>query len=105
MKVVAIDPVTGAPVRTFVLRSAHPKAPYSVTTGDVNGDGVPDVIFLSNNGHYTTVQIFSGTSDTAIASFFAVSELTNVPGAPVDSNGDGIPDIVVTNRPLVLHGG
>ncbi len=69
----------------------------TVAVGDVNGDGVPDVIAGAEIGGGPRVQVFSGANNQPINSFFAFEE-SFTGGARVaaqDINGDGLSDIVV----------
>jgi uncharacterized repeat protein (TIGR01451 family) len=68
-----------------------------VATGDVNGDGIPDIVvgsgLGSGNGH---VKVFDGATGAEIASFFAFENYRGgVSVAVGDVNGDGFGDIIV----------
>jgi hypothetical protein len=67
----------------------------SVATGDVTGDGVPDIICATGAGPKTTVRVYDGVTGARIASFQPYGS-TDTGGASVavgDFNGHG--DIVV----------
>jgi len=78
-----------------------------VAVGDVNGDGVDDVITAAGLGGGPHIQVFAGVSDgnggvasinttTPIASFMAYDPTFNagVFVATADLNGDGFDDII-----------
>ena len=66
-----------------------------VAVGDVNGDGVPDLITVAGSGGGPHVKVFDGTSGNLIASFFAYDPTFagGVYLAAGDVNGDGHADI------------
>jgi hypothetical protein len=68
-----------------------------VATGDVNGDGTPDIVTGSGPGTAAHVKVFDGRTGALIRSFFAfdVSFTGGVYVAAGDINGDGQADIVV----------
>jgi hypothetical protein len=70
-----------------------------VASGDINLDGVPDLVFAAGPGSQPQVRIFDGTSNTLIAEFLAYD--TTFRGgvfvAVGDVNGDGFGDIVTAS--------
>lgn len=91
------DGVTGAEVRSFLAFQGFAGGVH-VAAGDVNGDGVPDILTGAGagapGGH---VKVFSGTSGAELMSFNAYGD-TFMGGARVaggDLDGDGFDDIVV----------
>ena len=89
----ALNPV-GSPFNAFpgYLGSVR------IATGDVNGDGVQDIIVAAGPGGGPHVKIFDGATGQLIQSFFAFD-----PGftggifvAAADINNDGRADVIVT---------
>jgi hypothetical protein len=67
-----------------------------VASGDVNGDGLGDIITGTGAGSAGHVKVFNGTTLAQIHSFFAygVSFTGGVYVAAGDVNGDGVADII-----------
>jgi hypothetical protein len=73
----------------------------SVAVGDVNGDGLADIIAGAGPGGGPHVKVFSGGNGGQLASFFAydASFTGGVSVAAADVNGDGLADIVTGAGP------
>jgi uncharacterized repeat protein (TIGR01451 family) len=71
-----------------------------VAVGDVNGDGVPDIITGAGSpGSGSHVKVFDGKSGTEIASFLAFPGFPGgVSVASGDFHGDGFSDIIVATN-------
>ncbi|HRQ65394.1 MAG TPA: VCBS repeat-containing protein [Xanthomonadaceae bacterium] len=72
-----------------------------VAVGDINGDGVPDIIVGAGPGHSPLVRLVNGRSGALLGEFMAFdpSFSGGVYVAVGDINGDGIPDIIVGTGP------
>src|SRR5262249_14184594 len=100
-RVVVFDPVSGA--QKFSFFAYDPKFTGEVRTasGDVNGDGVADIITAAGPGGAAHIKVFDGRTGDVLFSFFAYdSSFRN--GAYVaagDVNGDGYADIITGAGP------
>lgn len=95
----SLDPV----FRSAFTFSSGGKDAASIAAGDVNGDGIPDLVVTNgcSGGSCTTgvVEVFLGKGDGTFDSpaSFGSGGLGPSSVAIADVNGDGKPDLVVTN--------
>ena len=84
---------------------------YSTTTGDINGDGLDDMIF--NDNATNAYVLFGKTSDAPVqisnlaagSGGFAINGNLSDVDVVGDFNGDGLADMVVTNGGTQINGG
>jgi len=93
-----IDGKTGQPVKAFMAFEVGFQGGVTVAVGDVNGDGVADIVVGAGPGGGPHVKVFDGKSGALIASWtaFDASFKGGVRVAAGDVNGDGKADITVT---------
>ena len=95
LALLATPALAGAQHTRLIFGSDHGIwAPARTATGDVNGDGLADVIVGTTvNGH---VKVFSGAGGAELASFFAYGSgfSGGVYVAAGDVNGDGRADVI-----------
>lgn len=107
----AVDPKTGAKIRTFVSPVADTTLGYSVAgVGDVTGDGVDDLAAGAYGGTGTSrsyALVFSGATGLLVGNAAAdnPASLASTNGSlagRVDVNGDGVADLVAGAWDTVL---
>jgi hypothetical protein len=97
-QVKVFDGSRGSALQNFLAFDTTFQGGVRVAAGDVNGDGIPDIIVGSGpgsaGGH---VKVFAGSDQTILQDFFAF-EPTFAGGVFVaagDVNGDGLADVIV----------
>ena len=93
-----LDTATGTILKTFVAFEPGFTGGVRVVAGDVNGDGVEDVIAAAGPGGGPRVRVFDGKTFDVIAEFMAFEE-TFTGGLFVsagDLTGDGVAEIVLS---------
>lgn len=87
---------TGAEIFRFLAFDVNFLGGVETATGDVNGDGTPDIIVAAGPGAGPHVKVFDGLTGAEIRSFYAYdpSFRGGVMVASADVNGDGFDDII-----------
>jgi len=91
------DGATGATLMSFFAYDAGFTGGVSVATGDLNNDGLADIITGAGAGGGPHVKVFSGADGSLLQSFFAFD--TGFTGglrvSAGDLNNDGRPDLLI----------
>jgi hypothetical protein len=84
------------PIRDVFVFNRDFRGGVNVATGDVNGDGTPDLVNSTGAGGGPRVVVLDGRNLNSIASFFVFdpSSRAGFTAAAADVNGDGFADII-----------
>src|SRR5262249_9810951 len=95
-EVAVFDAPTGVLERAFYAYDPRFMGGVRVAVGDVNGDGVPDIITAPGPGGGPHIRVFDGATGALIREFMAYSPafMNGVFVAVGDVNGDGYADII-----------
>jgi hypothetical protein len=90
------DGNTGNVLRSFLAYATNFNGGVRVAAGDVNGDGLADIITGAGPGGGPHVRVFDGSTGGTLRSFFAFSAnfAAGIYVAAGDVNGDGKADII-----------
>jgi hypothetical protein len=94
-----LDGKTGATLYSVQPFEAGFTGGVYVTTGDLNGDGVPELIITPDQGGGARVQVYNGVGFGKLADFLGITDPSFRGGARAgvgDINGDGIGDLAVS---------
>ncbi|MCZ2340276.1 MAG: VCBS repeat-containing protein, partial [Bacteroidales bacterium] len=97
-QVQVLDGVTGAVLFSIAPFEAAFTGGVYVTTGDISGDHVPELIITPDEGGGPRVRVFDGNGFGLLADFFGIDDPNFRGGARptvADFDGDGIGDLVV----------
>ena len=95
-KVAVFDGMTGDVATEFHAFKPSFQPGLYVATGDVNGDGIVDIIVGQGQGSRSSVKIFSGADQSEIAYFRVFDGKYGVRVAAADLNGDGFAEVIGT---------
>ena len=92
----AFDGYTGQEIRSFYAYDPKFMGGVTISAGDINGDGVADIVTGAASGAASHVKVFSGTNNAVLRSFLAYDAgfKGGVTVAVGDVDGDGKADII-----------
>jgi hypothetical protein len=94
-QVKVLSGTNGSTLQSFNAFDAGFTGGVYVAAGDVNGDGLADIVTGAGDNGNSQVKVFSGANGSLLQSFFAYSGFTGgVRVAVGDVNGDHTPDII-----------
>jgi hypothetical protein len=108
LQILGLDVDSGQIELELVARDASPEFPQSTAAGDVDGDGLPDIVALlpfgpmSPEGSLFSLLIVLGVEHRGerVAAQDGVGYMANPQLWLADLDGDGIDDIIVGERPM-----
>src|SRR5262245_45251572 len=95
------DGATASLIQSFFAFNPQFTGGVFVAAGDVNGDGLADIIVGADAGGLPNVKVFDGKTGAVLQSFLAydVAFTGGVRVAAGDVNGDGIADVITGAGP------
>lgn len=92
------DGADGHLINSFTAFAATFSGGVSIAAGDVNGDGIADIVVGTEKGAGPLVKIFDGSNNQLIRSFVPTnaSSYTGVKVALGDVDGDGVVDVITS---------
>ena len=109
-RVVVLDGKSLAQIASFFAFDPSLRNGFYISSGDVNGDGIADIIAGSGPGVPAEVRVFNGKGGTLLTDFF-INDPFNPNGVPnivkdvgvrvasADVDGDGVSDIITGKGP------
>jgi streptogramin lyase len=90
------DSATGQLIDEFAAYNSGFQGGVRVAVGDVNGDGIPDIITAPGPSRAPDIRVYDGVTGNLITEFMAYDSrfLGGVNVAASDVNGDGMADII-----------
>jgi hypothetical protein len=100
-EVAVFDGVTGNKIQDFSPFPGFTGGLF-VSTGDLSGDGIPDIVVTPDDGGGPRVTVYRTSDYTVIANFFGIGDPSFRGGARAavgDINHDGVNDLIVAAGP------